>query len=120
MKDCIFCKIIAGDIPSYKVYEDEDFLAFLDIKPWGVGHTLVVPKTHYQWVWDYPEAGKYFEIVKKIALAQKKAFGTDLVISKIFGEEVPHAHVQIYPDEKALGDKKDFAANAEKIRKEIV
>lgn len=120
MNNCLFCKIVAGEIPAEKVYEDDEFLAFLDIKPWGVGHTLVIPKKHYRWVWDYPNAGIYFEIAKKIALAQKKAFNTELVISKIFGEEVPHAHIQVYPSENTLGDKKDFANNARKIKKEIV
>jgi histidine triad (HIT) family protein len=115
MNDCVFCKIIKGEIPSHKVYEDKDFLAFLDIHSWAPGHTLIIPKKHYRWVWDYPEAGAYFEIAKKIAIAQKKAFNAELVISKIFGEEVPHAHIQIYPDPKTTGDKKDFEGNAKKI-----
>lgn len=118
-EDCIFCKIIRSEIPSHKVYEDKNFLAFLSIDPISPGHTLVVPKEHYRWVWDVPNAGKYFEVAKKIALAQKKAFGTDFVLSKIIGEDVPHAHIWIYPDEKVKADKKDFAENAERIKKEI-
>ncbi len=119
MNDCIFCKIIKGDIPCHKVYEDDEFLAFLDIRPWGPGHTLVVPKTHYTWVWDYPRAGAYFELAQKIALAQRKAFGTEFVIAKIFGEEVPHAHIQVYPSESVKGDKTDFVGNSEKIRSHL-
>lgn len=122
-KDCIFCKIIRGEIPSHKVYEDKNFLAFLSIDPISPGHTLVIPKKHYRWVWDVPAGrqtspniGKYFEVAQKIALAQKKAFNTDFVLSKIIGEDVPHAHIWIYPDEKVIADKKDFAGNAEKIR----
>ena len=119
MSDCVFCKIISGDIPSHKVYEDENFLAFLSIDPVSPGHTLVIPKKHYRWVWDVLNAGEYFEVVRKVALAQKKAFGTEFVLSKIVGEDVAHAHIWIYPDEKVKGDKKDFAKNAEKIRKQL-
>ncbi len=124
MENCIFCKIVRGEIPSYKVYEDENFLAFLDINPESPGHTLVVPKTHYRWVWDLPagrqvspNAGEYFEVAQKIAHAQMKAFETDWVISKIVGEEVPHAHIWLIPDHKVKGEKKDFENNAEKIRR---
>jgi histidine triad (HIT) family protein len=119
MDNCIFCKIIEGSVPSNKVYEDENFVAFLSINPESPGHTLVIPKVHYRWVWDVPNAGAYFEIAKKVALAQKKAFGTDFVLSKIVGEEVHHAHIWIYPDREIKADKKDFAGNAEKIRKEM-
>jgi len=116
MDNCIFCKIIAGEIPAHKVYEDDDFLAFLDIKPLSPGHTLVIPKTHYRWVWDVPNAGAYFEVVKKIALAQKKAFNTDFVLSKIVGEDVPHAHIWVYPNKDVQGNAKDFPKNLEKIK----
>ena len=116
MEDCIFCKIIAGQIPCHKVYEDKDFLAFLDINPRSPGHALVIPKRHYRWVWDVPNAGEYFEVAKKIALAQKKAFGAEKIVSKIVGEDVPHAHIWVYPDEKTLGDAKDLAGNTKKIR----
>ncbi|MDO8579444.1 MAG: HIT domain-containing protein [bacterium] len=118
-RDCIFCKIIRGQIPSHKVYEDGDFLAFLSIDPESPGHTLVIPKKHYRWVWDVPNIGEYFETARKIALAQKKAFSTDFVFSKIIGEEVPHAHIWVYPDNNVKGDKKDFAGNAEKIRRNL-
>ena len=97
MGDCIFCKIINGDIPCYKVYEDENFLAFLDITPLNPGHTLIIPKKHFRWVWDVPNLGDYYEVVGKIANALKKAFNTDYVVSLVFGEEVPHAHVWLVP-----------------------
>lgn len=119
MDKCIFCKIIRGEIPAHKVYEDSDFLAFLDINPLSPGHALVVPKKHYRWVWDLPHVGPAFEIVQRIALAQKKAFDTELVISKVIGEEVPHAHIWVYPDKDAAGDAKDFVGNAEKIREAL-
>ncbi|OHA58832.1 MAG: hypothetical protein A2571_00400 [Candidatus Vogelbacteria bacterium RIFOXYD1_FULL_44_32] len=119
MANCIFCKIVAGEIPAHKVYEDDHFLAFLDINPVSAGHVQVIPKTHYRWVWDVPNVGEYFEIVRKIALAQKKAFATDFVLSKIVGEDVPHAHIWVYLDPALSGDKKDFEGNRDKIIKEI-
>lgn len=115
MENCIFCKIVAGKIPCHKVYEDKDFFAFLDINPLSPGHTLVIPKKHYRWVWDIPNAGAYFEVVKKIANAQKQCFGVNMVLSKIVGEDVEHAHIWVYPDQSIGGDKKDFVNNAEKI-----
>ena len=117
--DCIFCKIVAGEIPSHKVYEDENFLAFLDIHPESPGHTQVIPKKHVRWVWDYKNAGGYFEVAKKIALAQRKAFNTDFILSKIVGDEVPHAHIWVYPNSEVSGDKNDFESNAEKIRQAL-
>lgn len=117
MTDCIFCKIIAGEIPSTNVYEDNDFLAFLDINPQSPGHSLIIPKKHYRWVWDMPDVGSLFQIAHRIAKAQKKSFGTDMIISKVFGEEVHHAHVWVYPDPgTAKGNKTDFPKNAERIR----
>ena len=116
MEDCIFCKIASGEIPSEKVYEDDSFLAFLDIRPLSPGHTLVIPKKHYRWVWDIPNIRECFTLVQKIAIAMKKSFGTDAIHSKIVGDEVPHAHVWLYPDpDTAVGDKNDFVANKKKI-----
>ena len=112
----IFAKIIRGEIPCYKVYEDDTFMAFLDINPRASGHVQVIPKEHTRWVWDVPNAGAYFEVVRKIAKAQQRAFNTELVRSQIFGDEVPHAHIWIWPNEES-GSKKDFEGNAEKIKK---
>ncbi|MCX6712668.1 MAG: HIT domain-containing protein [Candidatus Vogelbacteria bacterium] len=114
--NCIFCKIIAGEIPANKVFEDGDFIAFLDVKPLSPGHTLVIPKGHYRWVWDVPNAGEYFEVTRKIAQALKKAFVTDFVLSKIIGNEIPHAHIWVYPDVEISGDKLDFTGNAKLIK----
>ncbi|MCX6786419.1 MAG: HIT domain-containing protein [Candidatus Kaiserbacteria bacterium] len=120
MEECIFCKIIAGDIPAHKVYEDEQFLAFLDIRPLSAGHTLVIPKEHYRFVWDVPNVGEYFVVVQKIAKALQKISGTDEVYMKVIGEEVPHAHVWVFANpDKAAGDKNDFTTIAEKIRQAI-
>ena len=79
----------------------------------GPGHTQVIPKSHYRWVWEVPNVGEYFEVVRKIALAQKKAFNADIVRSQVYGEEIAHAHVWVWPE--AIGDEKDIKGNAEKI-----
>jgi len=120
MNDCIFCKIVAKTIPSHTVYEDEQFLAFLDIRPLSAGHTQVIPKEHHRFVWDVPNVGAYFEIARKIAQAQQKAFDTEFIQSKIVGEEIVHAHIWVFPSpETATGDARDFLGNAETIRAEL-
>lgn len=115
MADCVFCKIARKEIPAEMVYEDEHFLAFLDIHPQSPGHTQVIPKEHYRFVWDVPNAGAYFEIARKIALAQRKAFITEWVVSRIIGDEVPHAHIWVLPG-NATSDATDLKGNAAKIR----
>lgn len=120
MENCIFCKIVKGEVPAHKVYEDEKFLAFLDIHPLSPGHTLVIPKEHYRFVWDVPNAGEYFEVATKIAKAQQKSFGTDVIWSKIMGDEIYHAHIWVFPHAKqAEGGKNDFAGNAKKIKSNL-
>ena len=119
MENCIFCKIVKGEIPATKVYEDKHFVAFLDIHPQSPGHAQVISKKHYRWVWDVPNVGEYFEVVKKIAKAQQKAFNTDWILSKIIGDEVQHAHIWVFPNDKVDGDKDDLAGNAEKIRQAL-
>ena len=117
MDNCIFCKIIKKEIPAYIVYEDDELLAFLDINPREPGHVQVIPKKHYRWVWDVPDTGQYFEVVRKIALAQKKTFKTDLVREQIYGDEVAHAHVWVWP-EGGNGSQK-LEENKELIRKNL-
>lgn len=94
--DCIFCKIISGQIPSYKIYEDADFIAFLDISQFTPGHTLVLPKKHYRFVWDVENIGAYYEVVKKIS-NHYKSLGYAYADSLVFGRQVPHAHVHVLP-----------------------
>jgi histidine triad (HIT) family protein len=118
--DCIFCKIVAKEIPAEIVYEDEKFIAFMDINPRSPGHVQVIPKEHYRWVWDVPNTGEYFEVAKRIALAQKKAFVQEEIWVRICGNEVPHSHIWVFPTpERTPGDKMDFKSNAEKIRKNL-
>ncbi|MDD3531635.1 MAG: HIT domain-containing protein [Candidatus Pacebacteria bacterium] len=114
--NCIFCKIARGEIPANKVYEDDDFVAFLDIHPQSPGQAQVIPKKHYRWVWEVPNVGEYFEVVRKVALAQEKVFGTDWILSRIIGEEVQHAHIWVFPNSAVKGDANDLKGNAEKIR----
>ncbi|MCX6715748.1 MAG: HIT domain-containing protein [Candidatus Taylorbacteria bacterium] len=109
VSDCIFCKIVAKEISANIVYEDADFLAFLDIHPQSPGHTQVVPSV-----------GKYFEVVNKIAHAQQKAFNTEWVLSRIIGDEILHAHIWVFPNCKVDGDKDDLAGNCKKIVKNLV
>jgi len=102
--DCIFCKIIAGEIPSFKVYEDEDSLAFLDIAPVNPGHTLVIPKKHYVNMEEIPEEElcKVMKTVKKVGKAIKNGLGAagyNIVSNNdpIAGQIVPHLHWHIIP-----------------------
>ncbi|MES3005081.1 MAG: HIT domain-containing protein [Patescibacteria group bacterium] len=119
METCIFCKIVKGEIPCYKVYENDNFLAFLDINPQSPGHVQVIPKEHHRWVWDTPNTEEYFEVCKKIALAQRKAFNTEWILSKIVGDEVHHAHIWVFPNKETPGDAKDFENNARIIKENL-
>lgn len=95
----IFSKIIAGDIPSYKIAENEHFFAFLDIEPLVPGHVLVVPKTEVDKVFDLPDdylAG-ILVFAKPIAKAIEKAFDCKRCGISVVGLEVPHAHVHLLP-----------------------
>jgi histidine triad (HIT) family protein len=114
--DCLFCKIIDGDIPSHTVYEDDSYYAFLDIHPKGNGHTLIIPKNHERWVWDHKDISAYFLVVQKIAHAMQQAFDDDMIRSNIFGDEVAHAHVHLWP-QHATDALDNFEENAEKIKK---
>ena len=95
--DCIFCKIVAGEIPCHKVYEDESFLAFLDIHPLNPGHTLLIPKNHYRWVDDVPDFGAYWEAAKKIGFSIKEHLQPKAIYYLTMGLQVAHAHIHIVP-----------------------
>lgn len=101
--DCIFCKIITGKIPSFKVYEDNNVLAFLDITQGTKGHTLIIPKKHIKNIYDLDEemAANIFKVVPKIAKALKKSFNpiginivnnNDKPLQKVF-----HYHIHLIP-----------------------
>ncbi|MCX6732816.1 MAG: HIT domain-containing protein [Candidatus Roizmanbacteria bacterium] len=95
--DCIFCKIVKGELPSYKVYEDELFIGFLDIVPLSKGNVLLIPKKHYRWVNDVPEFGTYWEAARVISRKIEQKLGATSISYLTFGEEVPHAHIRIVP-----------------------
>ncbi|NTU46679.1 HIT family protein [Candidatus Roizmanbacteria bacterium] len=97
MEDCIFCKIAAGEIPSYKVYEDDFFYGFLDIVPRAKGHTLLIPKKHYRWVYDVPQFGAYWEAVQKITSRMQEKLHPTFVSYITYGLDVTHAHIHILP-----------------------
>lgn len=97
MSDCIFCKIVTGEIPCYKVYEDDNFLGFMDIKPINKGQSLLIPKKHYRWVDDIPNFGQYFEVAKKVGMATREALNPLAICYVTLGFEVAHAHIRIIP-----------------------
>ena len=102
MQDSIFTKIIKGEIPSHKVYEDEKTLAFLDIVPTTEGHTLVIPKKQVEFIWDLPE-GDYVALmmsVQKVGRRLREVTGKHYVGTMVIGTDVPHAHVHVVPFEE--------------------
>lgn len=97
LSNCIFCKIAKGDIPCNKVYEDKEVFAFLDIRPLNPGHTLVIPKKHYRWVYDVKDQGGYWTIAQKVAQKLVKELKAQYVMFVTWGLEVPHAHIHVIP-----------------------
>jgi histidine triad (HIT) family protein len=97
--DSIFTKIIKGEIPSHKVYEDDKTLAFLDVHPVQPGHTLVIPKIQVEFVWDLdPEDySALMETVKKVAQRLRETLGKTYIGEQVIGVDVPHAHVHLIP-----------------------
>ena len=98
----IFSKIVAGEIPSYKIAEDDRFYAFLDINPMAKGHTLVIPKMEVDYVFDIDDETLADMIVfsKKVAGAMKKVIPCRRVGVMVLGMEVPHAHIHLIPIQK--------------------
>lgn len=95
----IFSKIVKGEIPSYKVAENENFYAFLDINPLAKGHTLVIPKREVDYIFDLEddEIAAMQVFTKRVATAIKKAFPCIKVGQAVLGLEVPHAHIHLIP-----------------------
>jgi len=98
----IFSKIIAGEIPSYKIAEDDKFFAFLDINPMTEGHTLVIPKKEIDYIFDIDDntLAQMTLFAKKIAVALKKAVPCQRIGMMVIGMEVPHAHIHLIPINK--------------------
>lgn len=99
MEDCVFCKIAREEIPSKKVYEDENLLAFLDINPVAKGHTLLILKKHYQWFIDLSDEDTdiLFRGAKKVAKMIKDEYQADFIRLGIVGKDVPHVHIHLVP-----------------------
>ena len=127
----IFSRIVAGEIPCYKIAEDENFFAFLDINPMAKGHTLVIPKKEVDYIFDLEdsEIAEFTVFAKKVAAAIKKATNCKRVGMMVIGLEVPHAHIHLIPIENEsdmnlsnprvkLSDE-EFAEIAKRIREEF-
>ena len=123
----IFSRIITGEIPSYKIAEDENYYAFLDIQPLTIGHTLVVPKKEIDYLFDLDDAS-YIGLqvfAKRVAEQLKRAFPEKRIGVAVIGLEVPHAHIHLVPfskmnemnftNEKLSLNKEQFISIADKI-----
>lgn len=110
----IFSKIVAGEIPSYKVAENEQFYAFLDINPLVKGHTLVIPKREVDYIFDLTdeELAAMHVFAKHVALAIQKAFPCRKVGEAVLGLEVPHAHIHLVP----MQNEKDMIFSNPKLK----
>lgn len=134
--DCVFCKIITGVIPSYKIYEDDNILAFLDIGPVNRGHVLVIPKKHYSNFEEIEEEDLFqvIAVVKKIGRAIKEGLkmeGYNVMVNNdpVAGQIVPHLHFHIIPRVSGDGlklwpggeyDEGEALEVAEKIKKQLI
>lgn len=99
MENCIFCKIVNKEIPCTSVYENDNFLALLDINPVSNGHLLIIPKKHIVWMQDADDEiiSEIFKLTKKLMLAVKNGIGCDYVQISVGGTDVPHFHVHLIP-----------------------
>jgi histidine triad (HIT) family protein len=136
MKDstCIFCRIAQKQVPATLIYEDEKALAFLDIRPLSEGHTLIIPKAHYETVFDIPQEliTYLYGITQKVALAVKKATEADGISiiqqnGETAGQEICHLHIHVIPryegkkppsfSDAKDADREKLSQTAAKIRK---
>ena len=129
MSDCLFCKIIKGDIPCYKIYEDELVLAFLDVNPNSDGHTLVIPKKHFENIFDTDNdiIMHMIDVIKSnIYPLLKEKFNLDgltICQNNYYGQEVKHFHIHLIPrynsdSFKCIYDKDDIN-NLDEVYKKI-
>lgn len=129
-EESIFTRIIKGEIPSHKIYEDDRVLAFLTIQPFSEGHTLVVPKKQIDQIWDLEDQDYDYlwNTAKKIAKHIKSVMDSERIGVVVKGFEVPHAHIHLIPvahahtvnfdpyPEPAMANNEDLAKLAEKLR----
>ena len=127
----IFSKIVRGEIPSYKIAEDTNHLAFLDVSPLAMGHTLVIPKKEIDYIFDLPdkELADLHLFAKKVAIALKAAVPCKRIGIAVIGLEVPHVHIHLVPmneisdlnfsKPKLNPDKAELERYASRIREKI-
>lgn len=126
----IFSRIVAGEIPCYKIAENDEFFAFLDINPVQKGHTLVIPKEEISYIFDINDdkLGRYMAFAKKVAAAIQKAVPCLRIGMAVVGLEVPHSHIHLVPlnglhdlnlDAKMEVAKEEMEQIAENIRKQF-
>jgi histidine triad (HIT) family protein len=121
MENCIFCKIVKGDIPCVKIWEDEKYLSFLALNPVNPGHTLVIPKKHTDYIFDLSDS-EYCELLQKaknIAPTLKSKLNPKRVGMVVEGFEIPHVHVHLIPINKMneLNQCRLKPATAEELKK---
>ncbi len=130
MENCIFCKIAKGEIDSAKVYEDDKFFAFLDIKPVNPGHAILIPKEHVDYVFevDEPLYSEIFKTAKKLSKPVQNAMQSKRIGLVVEGFGVPHIHIHLIPINNAneidphrakKATNEELQEVAEKIKKEI-
>lgn len=123
----IFTKIINGEIPAHKIMEDDKFLAFLDVRPIVKGHTLIIPKTEVDYIFDMEDKtlGEMMAFAKKVAKVLKKNIACKKIGVMVAGLEVPHAHIHLVPINSIsdlnfanarAADPKELTALAEKLK----
>ncbi len=102
MEDCIFCKIVDRSIPSYKVWENDRFMMFLDIRPINRGHSLIIPKFHVDYLFSMEENDyqDLMKTVKELSEPLRRSLGAKRIGIAVEGFEVPHAHVHLIPIDK--------------------
>jgi histidine triad (HIT) family protein len=128
--DCIFCKIVKGEIPSFKVWEDEKHFAFMDINPMRKGHVLLIPKIHIDYIFDYENPGysKLFDAAKMLSSAIKKVTNAKKIAIAVEGISVQHLHIHLVPVNKIndldpclvkSGNMDELAKVAEELREQL-
>lgn len=127
LMECLFCNIINGKTPSFKVWENEDFLAFLDIRPINPGHILLVPKNHAKEIFGLPDNlfNEAFQIAKKLAEPLKQTTSAKRIGIAIEGLSVPHLHIHLVPIHKGNDlnpdrAKKTSEKELEEIQKNLI
>jgi histidine triad (HIT) family protein len=100
--DCVFCRIVAGDLDAHLVFEDDDHIAFLDNRPLFPGHSLLIPREHHEAIWDLPEqkVGPLFAAARLLSVAVREARGAEgafVACNNIVSQSVPHLHVHVVP-----------------------